>query len=83
MERFDLVIFDCDGVVVDSERIVHRVFSTFVRSLGAELGDQEIHERFLGLRLSECLTVVETLTGRPVPAGALGRSLGSSGCSRP
>jgi HAD superfamily hydrolase (TIGR01509 family) len=75
MQRFDLVIFDCDGVVVDSERIVHRVFSAFVRSLGADLSDQDIHERFLGLRLGECLAVVEALTGRPVADGALERYL--------
>jgi len=34
--RFDLVIFDCDGVVVDSERVVHEVFGDFIRSLGAD-----------------------------------------------
>ena len=33
MARFDLVIFDCDGVVVDSERIVHDTFRTFIESL--------------------------------------------------
>jgi len=30
VSRFDLVIFDCDGVVVDSERIVHAVFGAFI-----------------------------------------------------
>jgi len=34
MARFDLVIFDCDGVVVDSERLVFDVFGSFIRSLG-------------------------------------------------
>ena len=71
MARFDLVIFDCDGVVVDSERISHAVFGAFMRSLGADLSEAEMHERFLGRRLAECLAVVEELTGRPVPASAL------------
>jgi HAD superfamily hydrolase (TIGR01509 family) len=75
MPRFDLVIFDCDGVVVDSERISHDVFGAFMRSLGASLSEEEMHERFLGRRLAECLAVVEELTGRPVPPGALERYL--------
>jgi HAD superfamily hydrolase (TIGR01509 family) len=73
MARFDLVIFDCDGVVVDSERISHDVFGSFMRSLGATLSEAEMHERFLGRRLAECLAVVEELTQRPVPPGALER----------
>ena len=73
MARFDLVIFDCDGVVVDSERVSHDVFGAFMRSLGAHLTDAEMQERFLGRRLAECLTFVEELTGRPVPADALER----------
>ena len=71
MARFDLVIFDCDGVVVDSERIVHAVFGAFIRSLGVHLSDAEMFERFLGLRLAECMGVVEGITGQPVPPGAL------------
>jgi HAD superfamily hydrolase (TIGR01509 family) len=73
MARFDLVIFDCDGVVVDSERVSHEVFGGFIRSLGVHLSEEEMHERFLGRRLVECLAVVEEVTGRPVPPGALDR----------
>jgi HAD superfamily hydrolase (TIGR01509 family) len=73
MARFDLVIFDCDGVVVDSERIVHEVFGEFIRSLGARLTEAEMYDRFLGRRLAECLAIVEDMTGRPAPAGALDR----------
>jgi HAD superfamily hydrolase (TIGR01509 family) len=71
MARFDLVIFDCDGVVVDSERIVQGVFGRFIRSFGVRLTEAEMNERFSGLRLTECLRAVEQLTGRPVPDGAL------------
>jgi HAD superfamily hydrolase (TIGR01509 family) len=71
--RFDLVIFDCDGVVVDSERITHEVFGTFIRSLGADLTEEEMFERFLGRSLADCLAIVEKLTGRAAPADALDR----------
>lgn len=73
MSRFDLVIFDCDGVVVDSERIVHEVFGDFIRSLGADLGSARMNELFLGRRLADCLAIVEGITGRPAPADALDR----------
>lgn len=73
MARFDLVIFDCDGVVVDSERIVHAVFGNFIRSLGANLDAARMNELFLGRRLEDCVAIVERLTGRTVPRDALDR----------
>ena len=73
MARFDLVIFDCDGVVVDSERIVHEVFGAFIRSLGAELDDARMNELFLGRRLADCLAIVAGITGRTPPPDALDR----------
>lgn len=71
MARFDLVIFDCDGVVVDSERITHAIFGRFVRGLGADLADAQMNELFLGRRLDECLAIVAELTGTPPPPDAL------------
>ena len=73
MARFDLVIFDCDGVVVDSERLVFEVFGSFIRSLGVSLTDEETREQFLGRTLGECMAIVERLRGSPAPAGALER----------
>ena len=70
-KRFDLIIFDCDGVVVDSERIVHEVFNEFLRKLGVDLPPAQVHEQFLGLTLADCMRIVADLTRRPVPAGAL------------
>jgi beta-phosphoglucomutase-like phosphatase (HAD superfamily) len=58
MARFDLVIFDCDGVVVDSERISHDVFGAFIRSLGVRMSAEEMYQHFLGRRLAECLAIV-------------------------
>jgi HAD superfamily hydrolase (TIGR01509 family) len=73
MARFDLVIFDCDGVVVDSERLVHEVFGDFIRSLGADLDHARMNELFLGRRLADCLAIVEGITGRAPPPDALER----------
>ena len=71
MSRFELVIFDCDGVVVDSERITHDVFGRFIRGLGADLDDRQMNELFLGRRLDDCLAIVAGITGRKPPADAL------------
>jgi len=73
MARFDLVIFDCDGVVVDSERIVFEVFGSFIRSLGVHLSDAETREQFLGRSLADCMLIVERFRGTPAPPGSLER----------
>ena len=73
MARFDLVIFDCDGVVVDSERIVFEVFGSFIRSLGVHLTDAETREQFLGRSLADCMKIVERFRGSPAPPGSLER----------
>ena len=73
MARFDLVIFDCDGVVVDSERLVFDVFGSFIRSLGVHLTELQTREQFLGRALADCMTIVERLSGKAAPAGALER----------
>jgi HAD superfamily hydrolase (TIGR01509 family) len=70
LPRFDLIIFDCDGVVVDSERIVHEVFGEFIAGLGVRL-TPDINEQFLGRSLADVLRIVTEHTGRAVPAGAL------------
>jgi HAD superfamily hydrolase (TIGR01509 family) len=46
--RFELVIFDCDGVLVDSERLAVRVESEFLTELGWPLSEADIVERFMG-----------------------------------
>ena len=45
---FELVIFDCDGVLVDSERLAVRVESAYLAELGWPLSQAEIVERFMG-----------------------------------
>ncbi|MDX6310617.1 MAG: hypothetical protein QOF44_81 [Streptomyces sp.] len=47
-ERIRLVIFDCDGVLVDSERIAVRVLTTMGPELGWPLTEAEIISRFIG-----------------------------------
>lgn len=55
MTAFDLIIFDCDGILVDSEPISNRVFRDMLRELGAGATLDDMYERFLGHSMAHCL----------------------------
>ena len=55
----DLVIFDCDGVLVDSERIAVRVDAQMLAELGWPLSEQEIVERFMGRTTEDMIRTIE------------------------
>ena len=63
----ELVIFDCDGVLVDSELIALGVMRRRLGEAGLRLTDQETRERFLGRRLDSSLHRIETELGAPLP----------------
>jgi HAD superfamily hydrolase (TIGR01509 family) len=67
--RFELVIFDCDGVLVDSELITNRIFAQMLSELGITLSLDDIYERFVGRSTPHCLQIVADLLGHPIPAG--------------
>src|SRR5487761_1367032 len=59
MSRFDLVIFDCDGVLVDSERLAVRTESQILTELGWPLTEAEVIERFVGRSAIYMQAVIE------------------------
>lgn len=67
MSAFELVIFDCDGVLVDSERITNRVFCAMLDELGLSVSLDDMFERFVGLSMPQCLELITRLLGRPPP----------------
>ncbi|RAP57060.1 HAD family phosphatase [Oleiagrimonas sp. MCCC 1A03011] len=68
-EPFRLLILDCDGVLVDSERIANRVFAEMLGELGLTLQLNDMFEHFVGLTMTQCLDRVADLLGRPAPLG--------------
>jgi HAD superfamily hydrolase (TIGR01509 family) len=64
--RFDLVIFDCDGVLVDSERLAVRTEAEILAGLGWPLTEAEIVERFVGRSASFMHEAIEAHLGRAV-----------------
>jgi HAD superfamily hydrolase (TIGR01509 family) len=49
--RFDLIIFDCDGVLVDSETVANAVLAAIVTNHGAALTGPESQAIFMGMSL--------------------------------
>jgi beta-phosphoglucomutase-like phosphatase (HAD superfamily) len=63
-----LVIFDCDGVLVDSEILANQVFLDKLTALGLELNLADLFERFVGRTMADCMAQVEVMLGKPAPA---------------
>ena len=61
------MIFDCDGVLVDSELITNRVFAQMLNELGIAISLEDTFERFVGRSMPQCLEIVAKLLGRSVP----------------
>ena len=63
----ELVIFDCDGVLVDSEPIAVRTEVRLLAEVGWPLTEQEVLERFVGRSDADVLAAIEAQVGRPLP----------------
>ena len=69
MKPDQLVIFDCDGVLVDSEPITNRVFAQMLGELGIPITLEDMYERFVGQSMAKCCELIAGMLGRPVPEG--------------
>jgi len=61
-----LVIFDCDGVLVDSEPTAHRVFAEALLELGLAPRDDD-GDTFVGLSMDRCVEILEHRLGAALP----------------
>jgi HAD superfamily hydrolase (TIGR01509 family) len=64
---FDLVIFDCDGVLVDSEVISCRAHAATLTRHGYPITADQVLDRFLGVSDREARLIIETELGRGLP----------------
>jgi HAD superfamily hydrolase (TIGR01509 family) len=65
----ELVIFDCDGVLIDSERIAVKVDVAVLEELGWPLSEAEVIERFVGRSDRDGRAMIEAHLGRKLPNG--------------
>ncbi len=68
IQPIELVIFDCDGVLVDSERIAVRVDALVLAELGWNLTEAEIVDRFMGRSSQSMTKEIEAHLGHSLPA---------------
>jgi HAD superfamily hydrolase (TIGR01509 family) len=65
--RIELVIFDCDGVLVDSEPIMNRALAEQLHKIGLALPVSDVMRRFVGKTREECLALAAEIGGRELP----------------
>jgi HAD superfamily hydrolase (TIGR01509 family) len=65
----ELVIFDCDGVLIDSERLTIKADVAMLHELGWPLSEAEVIERFVGRSDRETAAAIEAHLGRKLPNG--------------
>jgi HAD superfamily hydrolase (TIGR01509 family) len=65
--RFDLVIFDCDGVLIDSELLSVQADRECLAQHGIDISAEEILDRYTGISMAGMLSDLETRYGRLPP----------------
>lgn len=66
-DAFELIIFDCDGVLVDSERLSIRIDAIYLERLGWPMSQEEIVQRWVGRSDADMRTEIEEHIGGPIP----------------
>jgi len=65
--NIDLVIFDCDGVLLDSEIIACAAYAEALRSIGFDITTEQVAMRFAGIPDEAIDLMFEKELGRPLP----------------
>ena len=68
MVSIELIIFDCDGVLIDSEILVCTFVSEELTRLGYPITTEEVILRYAGRPEREMVADIEQNWGQPVPA---------------
>ena len=68
---FDLIIFDCDGVLVDSEMIASQVLAGALAEVGLDLSAEDCRNRFTGRSFASVVTEIEEALGSALPENFL------------
>jgi HAD superfamily hydrolase (TIGR01509 family) len=67
-QSFDLIIFDFDGGLVDSERVANEVFAQVLEEVcGLKFTLDDMFDTFVGHSRAQCLQKIEAMIGEPPP----------------
>ena len=64
---YQLIIFDCDGVLVDSESLANKVMSQALVEAGFDISPEECLRRFVGMSMKSVRAAIEDDSGRRLP----------------
>lgn len=67
--KYEFVIFDCDGVLVDSEGLSSQVFAEEIGKLGWQLTPKEVLQRFKGGKFADALAEIKANIRQDLPLG--------------
>ena len=67
MPKYKCIIFDCDGVLVDSEPLSNQVMVELANALGANIDLDYAYKHFKGNSLENCIKKIAKLIGNNVP----------------
>ena len=67
MKTVKCIIFDCDGILVDSETIANQVLLSMSASFGLKMTMAEATKKFNGRRLKRIFEIIEELTNKKLP----------------
>ena len=70
VSSFDLVIFDCDGVLVDSEPLSCLAFERVYANHGMELPEGTV-AKGIGMKQADIMKMIEDMTGHRLPDEAI------------
>jgi len=65
--NYKLIIFDCDGVLVDSERLSNQIFCEILNGYGLDLTLDDMFEIFVGNSMNRCIEIITDMLGYPPP----------------
>lgn len=66
---YEAIIFDCDGVIVDTENMINKIFQEELAKLGLNLTHKEMDHYFSGYAATANLITIAELLNAPVPDG--------------
>lgn len=67
MSKYKCIIFDCDGVLVDSEPLSNQVMVDIANELGANINLKYALRNFKGNSFNNCAQQISDLIGKAVP----------------
>lgn len=66
-----LLIFDCDGTLIDTERVYNRAWATCLPRIGLDWTPQDVARELMGRPIPDCLVSIGQALGRAVPGDFL------------